>query len=466
MTVALTGNAVIGQGQLTLTPTQTDFGPLAIGSSSTMSFNVTNTGNIPITITSVNPPTGGVFTAVTPPSCGGACTTLLGFVLNPGDVVSQPVSASPTASGPVTGQFTLTANDGRGPQTETLTATGIPGPGIDTKTTAFSATGTASASVSTNQPGDLVVAFVAGDKPGPGSGQTATVSGGGLTWTLAQRTNTQPGTAEIWTAPAPAVLANAAITATLALAANVELNVVAFTNASGIGAVASGNAFGGAPAAALTTTHANSWVYGVGFDWSQGLARTLGSGQTMVDQVLQPGGTFWTQSETVPTGASGTTVTINDTAPSTDYWNLGVVEILGSASAPSAPVITSAAAATFAVGSAGSFTVVASGSPAPAFSETGALPSGVTLSSAGVLSGTPAAGSAASYPITITAANGVLPNATQSFTLTVNTAGSAPVISECRGGDVCGGLGGVVYGGGVGFSGAGVLRRRVLCRRG
>ena len=112
------------------------------------------------------------------------------------------------------------------------------------------------------------------------------------------------------------MLANAAITATLALAANVELNVVAFTNASGIGAVASGNAFGGAPAAALTTTHANSWVYGVGFDWSPGLARTLGSGQTMVDQVLQPGGTFWTQSETVPTGASGTTVTINDTAPS------------------------------------------------------------------------------------------------------------------------------------------------------
>ena len=53
----------------------------------------------------------------------------------------------------------------RGPQTETLTATGIPGPGIDTKTTAFSATGTASASVSTNQPGDLVVAFAAGDSP-------------------------------------------------------------------------------------------------------------------------------------------------------------------------------------------------------------------------------------------------------------------------------------------------------------
>ena len=57
------------------------------------------------------------------------------------------------------------------------------------------------------------------------------------------------------------------------------------------------------------------------------------------------------------------------------------------------------------------------------------MPSGVTLSSTGVLSGTPAAGSASSYPITITASNGVLPNATQSFTLTVNAASAgAPAI--------------------------------------
>ena len=35
------------------------------------------------------------------------------------------------------------------------------------------------------------------------------------------------------------------------------------------------------------------------------------------------------------------------------------------------------------------------------------------------LSGTPAASTAGTYPLTITAANGVAPNATQSFTLTV-----------------------------------------------
>ena len=36
------------------------------------------------------------------------------------------------------------------------------------------------------------------------------------------------------------------------------------------------------------------------------------------------------------------------------------------------------------------------------------------------LAGTPAAGTGGTYPLTITAANGVAPNATQSFTLTVD----------------------------------------------
>ena len=48
----------------------------------------------------------------------------------------------------------------------------------------------------------------------------------------------------------------------------------------------------------------------------------------------------------------------------------------------------------------------------------GALPGGVTLSSAGVLSGTPASGTVGSYPVTVTATNGISPAATQAFTLT------------------------------------------------
>jgi hypothetical protein len=85
-----------------------------------------------------------------------------------------------------------------------------------------------------------------------------------------------------------------------------------------------------------------------------------------------------------------------------------------------APAITSASTTAFTVGVAGSFTATATGYPAPTFSETGALPGGVTLNpTTGALSGTPAAGTGGVYNITITATNGVLPNATQSFTLSV-----------------------------------------------
>ena len=96
-----------------------------------------------------------------------------------------------------------------------------------------------------------------------------------------------------------------------------------------------------------------------------------------------------------------------------------------------APAIVSANSTTFTVGTFASFTVMTSGFPTPALTETGALPSGVTFADNGngtaTLSGTPASGTAATYPITFTANNGVAPNGTQSFTLTVNT---APVITS------------------------------------
>ncbi len=95
------------------------------------------------------------------------------------------------------------------------------------------------------------------------------------------------------------------------------------------------------------------------------------------------------------------------------------------------PIITSAGSTTFTVGSAGTFTVVATGSPAPTFTVTsGTLPSGVTLNATtGVLGGTPAAGTGGTYNLNITASNGVYPSATQPFTLTVN---QAPAITSAN----------------------------------
>src|SRR4029077_10397474 len=88
---------------------------------------------------------------------------------------------------------------------------------------------------------------------------------------------------------------------------------------------------------------------------------------------------------------------------------------------------------TFAVGTAGSFTVTATGAPTPSLSRAGTLPSGVTFVDNGngtaTLSGTPAAGTAGTYPITITASNGVGSPANQAFNLTVR---QAPAITSAN----------------------------------
>ena len=96
-----------------------------------------------------------------------------------------------------------------------------------------------------------------------------------------------------------------------------------------------------------------------------------------------------------------------------------------------APAITSANNTTFEVGAAGSFSVATTGYPNATITASGVLPAGVTLvdnhdGTAG-LSGTPAVGAAGVYPMTITAANGYLPNATQMFSLTVD---HPPVITS------------------------------------
>jgi hypothetical protein len=79
------------------------------------------------------------------------------------------------------------------------------------------------------------------------------------------------------------------------------------------------------------------------------------------------------------------------------------------------PAITSADEATFNDHSASSFTVSATGTPAPTIAKWGNLPEGVTFSN-GVLSGTPT--QTGSFQITLTATN-ALGSSTQQFTLTV-----------------------------------------------
>ena len=86
-----------------------------------------------------------------------------------------------------------------------------------------------------------------------------------------------------------------------------------------------------------------------------------------------------------------------------------------------APAFTSANSTTFFAGTFGSFTIVSTAAPVAALSETGTLPSGVTFTDNGNGTATVSGNSTASgtFPLTITASNGVTPDATQALTLLV-----------------------------------------------
>ncbi len=104
----------------------------------------------------------------------------------------------------------------------------------------------------------------------------------------------------------------------------------------------------------------------------------------------------------------------------------GVASLAGAACSAgsvqvSPPSFTSANHTTFTSGSPGSFTVHATGLPAPTYTEAGALPSGVSLNSTtGVLSGT--AHGSGTFPVTITAHYSGGATVLQPFTLTVQSA--------------------------------------------
>jgi len=98
---------------------------------------------------------------------------------------------------------------------------------------------------STTAAGDVLVALVGSDGlPTGANTQTLTITGGGLTWTRVQRAATSRGVSEIWTATAATVLTNVTVTSTQSVTLfngapiNQSLLVVAFKNASAVGATA------------------------------------------------------------------------------------------------------------------------------------------------------------------------------------------------------------------------------------
>jgi hypothetical protein len=192
-------------------------------------------------------------------------------------------------------------------------------------------------SFSTASTNELLLAFLATDYLSGANTTVTGVAGGGLTWSLVIRTNTQSGSSEIWRAFATSPLSNTTVTATLSQKVVASLDVLSFTgadqtgaNGSGaIGATKSASAKSGAPTASLVTTRSGSWVFGVGNDYDNAIARTVGPGQSLEDQYLTAtGDTYWVQLQNLTAPVVGTTVTINDTAPTADRYNLSIVEVL------------------------------------------------------------------------------------------------------------------------------------------
>jgi hypothetical protein len=156
------------------------------------------------------------------------------------------------------------------------------------------------------------------------------VSGGGLTWTLLKRSNSQSGTAEIWVARAVGLSSITVLSQPgNGLHYHGSLTVVAFTNASGPGLVNQTGASAGAPDIYLPGVAAGSWVFAVGNDWDNAIGRTPVSGQVLVHQDLDTavGDTYWVQSTATPAAANAL-VDIHDSTPTNDRWNYAAVEIV------------------------------------------------------------------------------------------------------------------------------------------
>jgi len=312
--IMVSGGGVVVKSEISLTPatqTRTEGAKAKLVATVKTPKGPVSGGTVVFSVDS-GPDTGKTFTGKT--NTAGSVTFSYSDIKAAG---SDSVSATYKASG----------------LSQKATATVIwkaPMPTVDTISSSIGET-TTTDKVSTTAPGDLLVAFVAGDAQVAG-GQRAVVSGGGLTWKLVGRQNSPRADAEIWTARAAGKLTNVKVTVAGHLKGFDEsVTIVAFKGALRTGAVATAHSNSGAPTGTLKTTVPNSWVFAVGADWLKYILRTPGAGQHMVHQATDHDAdqeTFWVQARNARTPKAGTSVTINDTNPVKDPYNLVLIEIV------------------------------------------------------------------------------------------------------------------------------------------
>ncbi len=192
----------------------------------------------------------------------------------------------------------------------------------------------------------------------------------------------------------------------------------------------------GGPSLGVTTNGVSFGGTAPGTQLSQQIGVLNNGSSTMtISSIGNPGGPFGTSgapASNSTVGAGGEIFFDVTFAPTTPGMYTGsltidsdggdqVITLSGNSTTP--PAIDSAGSATAAAGSPFAFSVDTSGFPTPTLSESGALPAGLTFTDngdgTGRLTGSPALGTAGSYPLVLTASNGTSPNAVQHFALDV-----------------------------------------------
>lgn len=124
LTVALSGAGAADVSQLTPAPASVSFGSVPVGTQVTRTIDLTNTGNLPATITT---------TAAPPVPFGHPSPVPADLPLNPGYDIEVPVTFTPPGAGAVSGSYGFTWTDVAGTHSLSVpvTATGVaPASGI------------------------------------------------------------------------------------------------------------------------------------------------------------------------------------------------------------------------------------------------------------------------------------------------------------------------------------------------
>jgi beta-lactam-binding protein with PASTA domain len=289
---------------------------------------VVSSGRPPVTVPNVV----GLTQAAATTSLTGAGLTVGAITFSPSTTVpaGSVISQTPTAasSAPAGSAVALVISQGTAPTIATFVSRNATTPNTTIASPAFAVAGNT-----------LLVAMIATD--GPATGTNVVVNGvnnnnsaPALTWTRAQRVNTQRGTSEIWWAFSPTARTSMTVTGVLSQSEIASMTVVGFQGAAnslaGAATAIANKATGvaGDPSLTITTTRANSWVFGVGNDWDNFKAVAAGAGSTMVNQSTSAiTDTFWMVRSTNPTALAGVPTTVGVTGVGTDRYNFAVIEI-------------------------------------------------------------------------------------------------------------------------------------------